>query len=351
MLKKLRRRWGIIPTWVKVAPIAVMLAGLMALHHQAPLDIDPVTSGVHRLFFVPLFMASLLFGLRGGLICAGIISLGNLSLLADPAPLRLSAWLNLGLEVGLYFLTGAITGYFVDRERREAERLKQSESLAVMGRAAAAVAHELKTPLVAIGGFALRIQRDMPEGHPHADMLRIIVDQVAHMEQLLREMLDYSRPLKLQLYPQSLNELVRDVVSMTKLAASESGVRVVEDLDEQLGHPVIDGPRVRQVVLNLVQNAIQASPRGSQIWVSTHLDGGQARVRVTDKGSGIPKGHRSQIFNPFFTTKSRGTGLGLAICRKIVGAHGGLLELVDRREKGSTFQMSLPLNGPAQTEP
>lgn len=350
MLKRLRKRWQVIPAWVKMVPVAVMLAVLLVLHSQAPLESEALASTVHRLFFVPLFLSSLLFGLRGGLLCALVISLGNVPLLLSPKSLSLAVWLNLGMEVGLYFLTGIITGLFVDRERREAERLKQAESLALLGQPAAAVAHELKTPLVAIGGFAQRIQRDLPPEHPYTDKLRIIVDQVSHMEQLLREMLDYSRPLKLHLYPQSLNELVEDVISLTQLLAAEAGVRIVPDLDPELGFPVIDGARVRQVVLNLVQNAVQASPRGAQVQVSTKLDVHWARLEVVDQGAGIPRENRGKIFYPFYTTKSHGTGLGLAICNKIVQAHGGALELLDLRHKGSTFRMTLPLNGPGPGE-
>lgn len=348
MLKRLLKRWQVVPTWAKATPVALLLVALLVLHAKAPVEGELLASGVHRLFFVPLFLFSLLYGLRGGLICAFVVSLGNVPWIFGPQPMGLAAWLNLGMEVGLYFITGAITGFFVDRERREVERLKRAESLALLGQAAAAVAHELKTPLVAIGGFAQRIQRDLPPEHPHADKLRIIVDQVAHMEQLLREMLDYSRPLKLHLYPQPLNELVLDVVSLCYPLAAECGVRIETDLDPELGSPVMDGARVRQVVLNLVQNAVQASPRGDQVLVRTCLHGNSAGLEVRDQGPGIPREHRDKVFYPFFTTKSHGTGLGLAICSKIVQAHAGSLRLLDLDRKGSTFSMRLPLNGPGR---
>ncbi len=346
MLERLRRRWRIIPTWVKVVPIVALVAVLSAIHQNDPTHQTLFAATVHRLFFLPLFLASLLFGVRGGLLCAAVISLNFVpNLLGNPGQ-EVASRLDTGMEVMLYFVTAFITGLFVDRERREAKRLKQAEDLALLGQAAAAVAHELKTPLVAIGGFALHIYRDLEEDHPHRRKLRIIVDQVAHMEQLLREMLDYSRPLELRLKPQPLNNLVREVVSLSSLLAEEAGVELREDLDARLGQSVMDGARVKQVILNLVQNAVQASPRGGTVRVSTRLGREYAELRVADQGPGIPPEHRDKLFFPFFTTKQGGTGLGLAISHKIIEAHGGTVELVESSESGSTFRVRLPLAGP-----
>jgi signal transduction histidine kinase len=348
MLTRLRHRWQIIPVWAKTVPIIAMVAVLSVLHHLPGSHGSVLAPLVHRLFFLPLFMASLLFGVKGGLLCAAVISLNQVPQILGFQMAEMDSRLDAALEMALYFVTAAITGGFVDRERREAERRKQAENLALLGQAAAAVAHELKNPLVAIGGFAQRIHRELEPGHPHKKKTGIIVDQVAHMEQLLREMLDYSRPLELHLHPNPLNELVEEVVTLTKPLAQEAGVRVVEDTDPELGFPVLDGPRIRQVLMNLVQNAVQASSRGSTVWVYTRREDGQAVVEVADQGEGISAEHRQKLFFPFFSTKRGGTGLGLAISNKIARAHGGRLELAKSDDLGSTFRLRLPLEGPAR---
>lgn len=343
MLKHLRHRWRIIPTWMKAVPIVALVALLSAIHQSDTAHSSIFASTIHRLFFLPLFLASLLFGLRGGLICAAVISLNFIPEYFGDYKAPMATQVDTAMEVVLYFVTAFITGLFVDRERREAKRLKQAENLALLGQAAAAVAHELKTPLVAIGGFAMQINRDLEEDHPHREKLRIIVDQVAHMERLLREMLDYSRPAQLQLEAQSLNEMVSEVVSLCAAAAKEAGVSLEQKADPDMDSPPLDGARMKQVILNLVQNAVQASPKGGVVWVITRQYPKYVEVEVADQGPGIPRENWDKLFFPFFTTKRGGTGLGLAISHKIVEAHGGTLELVKSNENGTTFRVQLPV--------
>ncbi len=340
MFEEMRRRWSIVPTWAKVVPVA-MLLGALSLAHYLLLPLRPDLSAlVQRLFFLPLFMASLLFGLKGGLICAALICLNYFDFFLVHNPGRAAAFL-LVLELGLYFFTGALTGFLVDRERREARRLKEAENLALLGQAAAAVAHELKTPLIAIGGFAQRIQRDLKPDHPYHHQLKIIVDQVSHMENLLRQMLDYTRPLELRLVPVELAPLVQEVFALTEIMARERAVRLAEEVYGQGIKVAGDPGRLKQVLINLVQNAVQASPRGGVVVVRARAEGGEVALEVEDRGPGIAPEDREKIFFPFFTTKQGGTGLGLAITRKNVLAHGGSLEVESSPGRGSVFRVIL----------
>jgi signal transduction histidine kinase len=308
-----------------------------------PRQAEVLVSLVNRLFFVPLFMSSLLFGLKGGLVCAALISLNLAPAVFLDSPPEFKSIFSALLEIALYFFTGAFTGFLVDRERLEARRQKEDEDLAMLGQAAAAVAHELKTPLVAIGGFANQIQRDLGPEHGHRRKLGIIVEQTAHMEKLLREMLDYSRPLELRLRPCSLRALAEEVISLYKPLAQKANVRLSLDTADGGVRPVVDGPRLKQVILNLVQNAVQASPPGSEVLVRTECNDHEALVKVSDQGRGIPRDQRDKVFSPFFTTKTGGTGLGLPVSHKIVSAHGGSLELAETRGSGSTFVVHIPL--------
>eukprot|EP01022_Parablepharisma_sp_SALTPOND_P021892 TRINITY_DN43762_c0_g1_i2.p4 TRINITY_DN43762_c0_g1~~TRINITY_DN43762_c0_g1_i2.p4 ORF type:complete len:290 (-),score=125.94 TRINITY_DN43762_c0_g1_i2:1132-2001(-) len=286
-------------------------------------------------------MASLLFGLSGGLICAALISLNYLEFLQGPG-LSPGRGLLMVAEVSLYFLTGALTGLLVDRERREGRRLKEAENLALLGQAAAAVAHELKTPLIAIGGFAQRIQRDLEPDHPYRDQLRIIVDQVRHMENLLRQMLDYSRPLELQRRPIVLPRLVEEVFTLTSQAAQQRQVRLVSELPSGDNSLAGDAGRLKQVLINLIDNAVHASPTGGEVKLVAEREKDALVLVVSDQGVGIPEGELEKIFFPFFTTKSGGTGLGLAITRKIVLAHQGGISVESQPGRGTIFRVTLP---------
>jgi two-component system sensor histidine kinase HydH len=344
MLDEMRRRWSVIPTWIKVVPVAGLLVGLsLANWWLLPLRPD-LAAFVQRLFFLPLFMASLLFGLKGGLICAALIGLNYLDFFHDPANGRAATYL-MALELLLYFFTGALTGFLVDRERREAKRLKEAENLALLGQAAGAVAHELKTPLIAIGGFAQRIQRDLPPDHPYRHQLKIIVDQVSHMETLLRQMLDYTRPLELRPVPVDPAELVQEVFILTEAMAKKRAVRLAHELGGKELRVPADRIRLKQVLINLVQNAVQASPRGGVVVVRALEDKEHITLEIMDQGPGIAPEDQKNIFLPFFTTKKGGTGLGLAITRKNVLAHQGALELQSTFGKGSTFRVVLPRAG------
>ena len=345
MLAKLRRRWKILPTWIKVVSVLVLLAIISAGHLYIGQFRPDLTPLVKRLYFLPLFMASLLFGLKGGLACAAVVSLNFLPELFPRTP-RPSLYLGAWLEIGLYFLTGAITGMLVNRERRETRRLQRAEHLALVGQAAAAVAHEIKNPLVAIGGFAQRLYRDMDPDHPHRREVAIIVEQAGHMESLLREMLDYTRPLELNLEPQEVHHLVEDVVMLASVQARDHGVRLASQVPGEEITLLADGRRLKQVLLNLVKNAVQASSSGGEVTISAWTEGGETVLEVSDRGCGIASEDLERIYFPFYTTKRQGTGLGLAISLKNIQAHGGSLEVDSAPDRGSTFRVRLPNRGP-----
>lgn len=348
MAGEVRQGWPPIPIGVKALLVLTMLAALFVLQALIPGGDVSVSYLINRLFVVPLFAAALFFGLKGGLALAAVISFNTLYTSFPPSPATaVSSW-DLGTQMGLYFAAGALIGILADRIRSDQQKLKETESLALLGQAAASAAHELKTPLVAIGGFAQRIFKDLEHDHPHREKLRIIVDQVDHMEHLLREMLDYSRPVELHLFPQPLNELVKEALTMCSVRAEDLGVQIVEELAPEHNFPLVDGARVKQVVMNLVENAMQASPCGATVHVLTRCDHDEIVLKVIDNGYGIPQDKQDKIFLPFFTTKSQGTGLGLAITHKIVEAHGGRLEMLSAAEKGATFCAHFPLCGPSQ---
>jgi signal transduction histidine kinase len=235
------------------------------------------------------------------------------------------------------------------RELREVqEQLVQGEKLAVLGEMAAQVAHELKNPLVAVGGFAQRLTRlELPD--PRAtEYAAIIAREVRRLEEMLGNILAFSKKQMVCLEECDLNELIYETLTL-ELDQQRGGIELVTDIEAPLPQLVGDCRQLRQVVLNLLANARQALARGGRI----HLRAGSCTLRgedavfvqVEDTGGGIPSDIMRNIFNPFFSTHPKGTGLGLSISHRIVEQHYGEIEVVNG-ELGACFTVRLPLKPP-----
>ena len=250
---------------------------------------------------------------------------------------------NRVMEIILYNTVAAILGLLTDRHETEHERLLKAESLAAMGRAVSGVAHDMKTPLIAIGGFTKMVQRNMEKGDPCYQKLDIVVHETLRLEKMVKDMLDFSRPLELCPIEEDLHELIRRSIAVVEESAQERKVKIRFRLADGLSPILCDSARMEQVFINLLMNAVQASPEGETVKVKAVREGNRIRVDISDDGCGIPHEQREEIFAPFFTTKKEGTGLGLPIVKKIVEAHDGRLDLSDNPEKGVTFSVLLPL--------
>ena len=227
-------------------------------------------------------------------------------------------------------------------QRREAERdLREAESLAAMGRALSAVAHDIKTPLIAIGGFSQMVHSHLDEANPDRSKLEIVINEVRRLETSLKQILDFSRPLQLDKSLQDLNGMIVESLVMIEDAARRRELSI-ETHFADIPLVSFDPMRMKQVVMNLVMNAIQASPPGKIVSITTHLKGKRVLIDVTDCGCGIPVQKRHEIFAPFVSTKKEGTGLGLAISKKIIEAHRGGIEILDNAEQGVTIRVSFP---------
>ena len=211
-----------------------------------------------------------------------------------------------------------------------------------MGKALSSVAHDMRTPLVAIGGYTSLVRKKLFESDPNRQHLNVVIRQTQRLEAMVTKMLDFSRSLQLDKSPTYLEQLLEEVVVLVKEEADTREVCLEILHSDGLQQLNVDPMRLEQALLNLVINAVQASTSGEVVTLRTiPYDGGVA-IEVKDRGAGIPRETRSQILNPFFTTKKEGTGLGLPIVKKIVEAHAGRLELVDNTDRGVTFRIVLP---------
>ncbi|MBI5514398.1 MAG: HAMP domain-containing histidine kinase [Deltaproteobacteria bacterium] len=225
--------------------------------------------------------------------------------------------------------------------------LEEHRRLAALGSFAAAVAHDLRTPLTSIqmNVQIVRSRGYVPDGD--REYLDIAVEEIERLNRSVGELLEFAKPLHLQVEDSDPRELLEDVRRALEPVLSERGMTLTVR-HEGVGHARIDERRLRQVLVNLVDNAAAASERGAEILLKSRHDGGSVTFEVEDHGRGIAPENLGRIFEPFFTTRPDGTGLGLAIAQKIVRAHGGELRVLSRPGEATVFSAQLPPEPPAE---
>ncbi|WP_243372601.1 cache domain-containing protein [Geotalea sp. SG265] len=225
------------------------------------------------------------------------------------------------------------------------EELLRKEKLAAIGELAAGVAHEINNPLAIIRGNAELLQMSVPKGADNRDEVDTIYQQVGRIERIIGNLLRFARREKKQLGQVDSNRLLEEILAQIVHQVPLSGIRIMKEYEA--GLPVVEGDsdQIRQVLTNLVLNAIQAMGQEGMLTIKTRMDGAEDRVAIiiADTGAGIKAEDLPQIFNPFFTTKANGTGLGLSVSYGIVHDHGGTIEVESEAGKGSSFKVSLPL--------
>jgi len=233
-------------------------------------------------------------------------------------------------------------------EKRElARRAQTAEKLAAVGTMTAGLSHEIRNPLNAAGLQLSVLERRIEKLASAADRglllepLKLVRDEIRRLDHLLEDFLQLARPRELKGDPVELGALVSHVLDLLGGDAERRGVTLERRLAPGLVVRADDG-RLRQVVMNLTLNALEASPRGGRVTLALAAAGQACALTVDDTGKGVPVELRERIFEPFFTTKAQGTGLGLPIVHAIVTQHGGTLSVSDAPGGGARFTVSLP---------
>jgi signal transduction histidine kinase len=225
----------------------------------------------------------------------------------------------------------------------------ESEKLAAVGRIAAHMAHEIRNPLVTMGGYARRIMqlpKDKSKISKKIDTsAEIILKECERLEKTLSNVMDFSRPSKFIKEFNNINDVISDTVSLLKNLFQEKKVEVELNLSGELPLVKSDFNQMKQVMLNLLQNSLDATPVGGKISVGTGSDGDVIDITIVDNGSGIDEEDPSVVFEPFYSTKVTGVGLGLAIVKKIIKDHNGTIRVLNREEGGAEFVIRLPVPG------
>jgi signal transduction histidine kinase len=366
--------WGVVALFV----------GFTALYYGEQLGFAGLLPGwsglfttvhdLHRaLFFIPILYASLLLRPWGGLIsCVAFL------VIMLPRAIAFSTYPHPLVRAMVFFVPTTMISLFVtailDQIRRgraaraqladlhdelaeslmrlqeSEEQLIQAEKLSSLGQMAASIAHEINNPLAGVLVYtqliAKKLAQDTLSKVVALDYLAKMAREVDRSSRIIRNLLDFARPSELSLGDVEINVVIEDAIALVGHRAALGQIEVVRDLGPGLPKVYADYDQLRQVLVNLTLNAIQATPAGGRVTLRTRTgpDGGLT-LTVADTGCGISETDRKKLFTPFFTTKEKGegVGLGLAVAKGIIEKHAGSIEVESAEGKGTTFTVTLPV--------
>jgi signal transduction histidine kinase len=317
-----------------------------------------------RLYYLPILFGAFWYGLAGGVWIAVVTSalyLPHIVLHWGHDPLYRS---NQLAEILLFGVIGAVAGMLIDRIRREREehrrtaeelarayeqlratfdRLRLVDRLSALGALSAGMAHEIKNPLGSIMGSIEILESAVPEQDEKREFVAILKKEIQRLSRILSNHLDLARPGAPERGPQDMGKIVQSVVELTRQQAEQQGVQLHVRVPEGLPTVMVDGQQLRQAILNLMINAIQALPEGGGVWVAIEEEEERLRILVEDDGPGLDEESQRRALEPFYTTKESGTGLGLSIAFQIADRHGGDLRGENREEGGDRFCLQIPV--------
>jgi two-component system, NtrC family, sensor histidine kinase HydH len=350
---------------LRVIGLALSIAGISVLRYVTA----PSPSFLHelslRLYYLPILVCAYWYGAAGGLLIASVSSVAYIHRVLDVTPTfdpsryaEVVVFYLIGLSVGVLasaernvsdrYRRTAATLEAANRELRDSyEQIRRIDRLKTLGEVATGLAHEIRHPLASIGGALEIIESRSREDSPEGEFSRLAMAEVRRLDLLVWEFLKYARPHDPELRTVVLHEVVTQVVTLLRVEAERACLTLKVE-QETAVDVEIDPLQFEQVLLNVILNAIQATPPGRQIVVREHLEEPDVIVDVVDRGSGIAAEHLPSIFNPFFTTKEKGTGLGLAIAHHIVVAHRGRLLVHETSPRGTTVRIRLPASRPSR---
>ena len=322
---------------------------------------------LHHLNFLPLMIAGMIFGWRGALwtlLFAAMVQAPGIARHWKTWPLDAQDQI---VELAIFGTAGVIAGFLSDRERvqrirvettkieleqvytelrQKIDQMKKAERLSAVGQLAASLAHEIRNPLASISGAAGILKRGHASAANTDECLGILEKESNRLNKLLTNFLDFARPRLPRYQRVDPGTLIESVASIARHSAILHDVELVID-DANSKHTLeCDAEQLKQVLLNLIINAVQATAGRGKVYIRSLDMRDSLRIEIRDEGSGIAADHQDKIFDPFFTTKESGTGLGLAIAANIVEQHGGILTGENNLGKGMTFRLELPFTRP-----
>jgi len=374
--------------WSRPSVLGFLVVGITIGHVFVPVSRQVPHDLIVRLYYLPIALGGAWFGLWGGLGTAGLVTTLYLPhiLVVDHGGLTFGYL----LEIPVFFGVGILTGLIVERQAQyhrgleaQAEtlarshrelkeqtrlllekeaQLRRADRLSALGQLSAGLAHEIRNPLGAIKGAVEILEEDFPVGHSKAEFYAIILKEVERLNDVVTNFLNFARPVAPHFAPVDVWDVLTSLEGLISGQARAHRVQIFTSFHSGPARVMADEALIKQAFLNIALNALEAMPEGGDLAVSTRLADppvtgvleGESReewmeVVFDDTGCGIPEEHLGRVFDPFFTTKKDGTGLGLAITYRIIENHRGAIRVMSQAGRGTTFMITLPLEGTARS--
>lgn len=316
-----------------------------------------------RLYYLPIIYAAIYFGWRGGLLASAASAICYV-------PHILMAWhhmpeyaMNQYAEIIVFFMVGCVTGVLADlgkKQRTELERtskelanvnrelqdsfeqIKRADRLSAIGELAASLAHEIRNPLASIDGAANLIESPQTSDEMRKGSLAIIHKEIQRLNRLLTNLLDFARPRKPDFHPVEPSRLIDAITNLAGHSAQQKRITFRKDVPPSVPPFECDPEQMKQVILNLAINAVQAMDGPGEVVLAARSSDSSVIISVRDQGVGTGDENLDKLFDPFFTTKEGGTGLGLSVVHQIVTQHGGTVNAERNPDRGMTFSIAIP---------
>jgi len=376
----------------RIFTILFLLVAVTAIHYTTPLAFTQYHYVFARMYYIPIILGSFWYGLKGGFIvsfCSAVLYGPHIFFQWRTAGM---GTLNEYLEIAIYIAVGIVTGFMADQEKvlrfkyqkaadelessyeklkeqarqllEKEQQLIRADRLATMGELAASLTHEVRNPLGSILGSAEILKDDYKPGDVKYEFLEIMIKEANRLDRVINNFLSFARFNKPDIKEFDINSSILDIKELVEIGAAKKGITINTSLDGKIGKINADEEQIKQAILNVLLNSIQAMDKNGRITISTFQEssGTSARdlsekgitvgkmpavqcvnISFTDNGSGIMPENMEKIFNPFFTTRENGTGLGLSITRRIIENHGGAISVQSKVNEGTTFIIKLPL--------
>jgi two-component system, NtrC family, sensor histidine kinase HydH len=353
-----------LPSGARIAAIVAGILAVSLLHHATPPTLLHWHNAYQNLYYLPIVVAGLRFGWRGGLAAAILAGLSN-------TPYNLTIWpdwpnqaIDQMWDLPLFCAAGILSGVLAEQGRKQRadlerttrrltevyqqlqdnfERMKRAERLFALGQLSAGLAHEVRNPLASIAGAVGILQRNQRLEDRDAECLGIISKECQRLNRLVTDFLAFARPRTPHYLSADIEALLDSVIGLASHATGGKPITLRREPLPPVGSIECDPELLKQVLLNLAINAIQAMHDGGEVRLSARRREGRVLIEVKDEGCGIGEADRDRIFDPFFTTKPNGTGLGLSVAHQVVEQFGGILSAESNPGGGMTFAVLLPV--------
>jgi two-component system, NtrC family, sensor histidine kinase HydH len=319
--------------------IVVLIGCITYLQYSTISPVRTLHNILRELYYIPVFIGALTYGLAGALLSYLLVFCLYLPYVIMTWPGSLFNETNRLLPLLLQGLFAVMAGYLVDRDRKNTSQLERERYLAEVGRIATVIVHDLKNPLIAIEGFARRIK----EGRGNTDTsAHVILNSANHMQKILTSVLDFSRPLELNLKETDLRDIVKQAAESCRMQAEQREVNLSVDLPATPVCATVDSFYLGRAFVNLITNAIEASGKKQGVSLLLVVDKIMTTITIADEGSGMEKKTLENVFVPFYTKKIDGTGLGMPIAKKIIEGHLGKIHISTKHGQGTEVVIGLP---------